>query len=358
MIPEFENAAYSLKEIGSYSEPVHSFYGWHIIKLLGRKGFGTFEEERSELTRKINNGDRADLKQQAYIEKLKKEYRFKFYPQNYQKIYSLVDSSIFQGKWNDSVSLASRDVIFTIGEKTVNLADFAKFLAEQQRIMQPYHLNIFINDQFKVFSESRILDYEQEMLPLKHPEFANIVEEYHDGILLFNLTDKMVWSKAVEDTTGLEKYFRQNKKKYMWKERLEAYVITSKNKNIIEQARILTLKNGGKKNFTKDFLKSQICPDDTTGNCLSVIYGKFEKGDNKEIDQTNWKEGVGETFTRDDLSGFVFIKKKIAPGVKEFDDVKGLITSDYQTYLELEWIKSLRKKYPVEGNFELLKKIN
>ncbi len=358
MIPVFENTAYEIKEIGLYSEPVRSFYGWHIIKLLGRKELKSFEDERQDLVKLMNSGDRTKLKQLVYMNKLKTEYHFKLFPENYARIYDFVDTIIFAGKWKNSITAVNNYPVFSIGDKTIGLLEFGEYLYLKQGKVQAYNLKIYLDDQFKAFMESKILDYEIEMLPKKYPDFSNIIQEYHDGILLFELTDKMVWSKSVEDSSGLEKYYQDNKQKYKWEERVEAFIITADNKDILNQARVLTAKQGAKKKFNSDYIKKQICPEDTIGGCLTVTYGKYEKKDNEFVDQTNWIKGISNDFQQGDKIGFVYIKKKLPAKIKKLDEAKGLISSDYQVFLEDQWLKYLKKKYTVNVNQDLLKKIN
>jgi len=357
MIPDFENAAFKLNEPGEYSQPIQSFYGWHIVKLLEKKELKPYEEERPYIIQMLNNNGRTQLQQKIYISKLKHDHHFTFFPNNYYKIYDLVDTTIFSGKWSRDLTVKNDDVIFTIGNRKVCIADFGNYIYLKQRPVEPCNLNIFIDNQFNTFCESELLDYETELLPEKYPELAHIVKEYHDGILLFDLTDKMVWSKAVQDTMGLEQFYQQNRSNYIWKERAEAFIITGENKDMIEKAGILTEKDGRKKKFTAEYLKKRICPDDISGHCLSFISGKYEKGDNLEVDSTDWRSGTGRYFKKEDETGFVYIKRILRPAIKKPDEARGQIIADYQAFLESEWLKSLKITYHIEINQELLKKL-
>ena len=278
MIPVFENAAYDISDTGMISEPIQSFSGWHIIKLLDKKTVRSFEEEKPGLIQLINSSDRQSLKQSTYIGKLKNDYHFNLFQDNLNTFYELVDSSVFKGKWDHSALLKNQDVLVTFGNKTLTISDFAKFIYQKQRAIEPYNIKIYIDNLLHSFYENELLKYETEMLVKKNPEFAQVVQEYHDGILLFDLTDRMGWSKAILDTSGLEKFYKQNRKNYVWNERVEAIILTSKDAQLTEKARILAEKNGSRKWFDADYLKRNTCPDDTSGGCFTFTLKKFEKG--------------------------------------------------------------------------------
>ncbi len=183
-----------------------------------------------------------------------------------------------------------------------------------------------------------------------------MLQEYHDGILLFDLTDKMVWSKAVKDSVGLANYYENHKNQYMWEKRAEAWTITVNDSSLLEKARTLTEKKGKKKNFGQDYLVSKLCPGDTS-TCVTAQYGKYEKGDNTQVDTTNWAQGIGQTFMKDGKPAFVYIKSVLPPQVRKLDEARGLVTADYQKYLEDQWVKQLREKYPIHVNKDVLAKI-
>lgn len=357
MIPVFENAAYAIKEPGQFSQPVQSSYGWHIIKLLERRELKTYPEEKPGIIQMFSSGEMQAIKHNAYITKLKKDYDYSFSRSGLDIICDLIDTSIFMGKWNNSEAVKKNDFLFSLGDKVLKVSDFAEYLYQNQRPVEPHNLKVFINDQFKTFSELQILKHEREMLALRDPEFAMIIQEYHDGMLLFDLTDKMVWSKAIMDTSGLKSFYSQNKDNYTWGERAEAFVITGKDKEIIDKAKNLCRKTGRNKKFSESYLKTLVCPDDTSDLCFTFVSGKFEKGDKAEVDLTEWKKGICREFVKDDETGFVYIRRILPPQIKKLDEARGLVTADYQTYLEKEWIKSLRTKYPVKINDELLKKL-
>ena len=357
MIPEFEAAAFSLKKKGEFSKPVHSFYGWHILQLIDNKAMGTYEELRPELLLKVNSAPFAEVKKMHYLNKLKKDYNYTFNKQNFEMLSDLIDTTIFGGQWSDSVLRDNKTVLFSLGSKNYSIADFAAYLKENQRKTIPLNIPVFLNEQFRDFSEYIIYEYEKDLLVDKYPDFKHILQEYHDGILLFDLSDKMIWAKAVQDTAGLEKYYEANKSQYFWGKRADVMIFSSDKPELMAAARALVVKYGDKKKFSSEFIYSRLCLNDSIKNCININEGKFEKGDNKEVDETNWITGAGKNYESEGKTSFVYVRRVLEPEVKKLNEARGLITADYQNYLEKAWIAELRAKYPVQVDYDLLKTI-
>ncbi len=359
MIPEFENAVYELSEIGKIHQPVQSDFGWHIIKLLEKKEIGSFEEERPEIISQFSNGPRDYLQKQAFTKFLKSEYNYKYVSGSLEGFYPFVDNTVFSGDWdkNKITSDIQSRKLFTSSVINGTYGDFASYIVNNEKRSTPSSLRTFIDEEFKNYVDKALRDYEDSQLENKYPEFGNIVQEYHDGILLFDLTDKKVWSAATIDTVGLEKYYRAHAKEYLWPNRVEAYTIIVNDSSLLKDAIKLTAKNAKKKKFSKDFLLSKLCPEDTLKQCIDLVYGKYEKGENEAIDNTNWIPGLGETFKKDGENAFVYVISKLKPSIKKLEDTRGQVTADYQTYLESKWIDELRGKYEVKVNKDILKRI-
>jgi len=358
MIKEFETAAFSLQNPGDFSKPVKSFYGWHILKLIKKQPVGSFEDEKADIMSKLYRGrSRKLLKQDIFVTNLKNEYGYHLNQENLDLFNSLVDSTVFEGKWDKSVIKDKADQeIFTIDDHVVAVGDFASYIESQQGSSPKTNIQIYVNSLFKKFEQEEIINYEKSMLDKKYPEYASVLQEYHDGILLFDLTDKKVWTKAVEDTIGLEKFYAQHKKDYMWEKRAEAYIIILNDSSMIDKARKIVEKYGSKRKFDEEFLKEKLCAKDTVP-CFEFQYGKFEKEGNAYVDSTQWKLGMGDAFTENGKPGFVYVISIIDPEIKKLEEARGMVTADYQDKLEKEWIKELRDKYPISINEELLESI-
>ncbi|NLF41108.1 MAG: hypothetical protein GX587_00260 [Bacteroidales bacterium] len=180
------------------------------------------------------------------------------------------------------------------------------------------------------------------------------MREYHDGILLFDLTEKNVWNKALLDTTGLKAYYEQHKLDYMWGDRINADFYVCKDSKLASQTMKL-VKKGLKKGIDNQQILTQINVDSQLN--LRVISGKFDKEGNVYTDQFEWKTGL--SVVKEIGSEFVFvnIKEVLPPQPKELSEIRGIATADYQNFLEKQWIQELRNKYKVEVDEEVLNSI-
>jgi peptidyl-prolyl cis-trans isomerase SurA len=181
------------------------------------------------------------------------------------------------------------------------------------------------------------------------------MQEYRDGILLFDITDENVWSKAIRDSAGLAAFHDQNRSKYMWDQRAKATVYQCKDAAVAEKTRKMISKRA-KKKYTNEDIKKEI--NATSQLNLQVEEGLFSKGDNESVDANSWMLGISPNTTRADGS-IVFVEYVaiLEPTPKEISEARGLITADYQTYLEQAWIKELRAKHKVEVNQEVFKTV-
>lgn len=361
--PAFNDAAYALKNPGDLSEPVETSLGWFIIRLLDKKEPETYEQAKSNLYRLISrNPERAMKSESAVIDKLKKEYNFTVNQANLEEFYRLVDPSVFEGRWDGNAALQKLGDLFTLDGHTVSQMEFAKYLVLNMKESSVRTIAEYVDDQFNRFSRLKILEYEETNLDRKYPEFRDLYQEFHDGNLLFEITDKMVWSKAVQDTIGLKNFFTANQSKYYWPERLDAVIVYAKGFNNLDKM-VGEFQSALQKKCKKG------CDGVTIQNILGEVVGRYSgnsfeiedklcsKGDNWIIDQVKWKTGASDVIIEQDTRIFVWINKVVPPSVKKLADIKGQVTADYQDSLEKEWIKALREKYPVKVNQDVLSKI-
>lgn len=351
MVFEFEQQAFALKNIGDYSKPFTTPYGWHIVKLLERKAPPTFEKAKEDLKARINRDTRSDLNKISFVNKLKKNYSFTENTKSLDAFYTGLDSSILKSTFKKSQTKNAKDVLFTFSGKTITIDNFADYVVTAQLSVNKESAYKAKKELYDNFVAKTLIDYEETRLDSKYPEFKALMEEYRDGILLFELTDQKVWSAAVKDTAGLESFFKQNQNKYIWPDRLNATIYTCANAEIAKEVRSL-IKN---KKISQDSLLRRINKQNPLN--LTIKTDKFEKGENAIIDGIAWKKGVSKDIPSNNNVVFVNVKEKLPSQPKQLSEVRGAATADYQTYLEKNWLETLRQKYPVSVNEPVFKSL-
>lgn len=347
MVPEFIVAINKLKQAGDYSEPVQTMYGWHIIKLIEKKPPKSFDEEKAMLKTRILKDSRSNKSKESMIARIKKDYGFTEFKETVKDFYTVVDSTVFEGLWNASAASALNKPMIKLAEITYTQKDFADYLSVKQSRRAKMHIPSYINEKYTSFVDDKCIAYEDSKLEEKYPEFKALMKEYRDGILLFELTDKKVWSKAIQDTAGLKAFYEINKNNYMWPERLDASIYTCNNATTAANAKKLA-KNVLKGKLSESDLLKSINTDSIPS--LSIEHKFFVKGDNAIIDSVQWVKGIYDVAGKNDKVVFVVVHALRAPEPKAISEAKGIITADYQNFLENEWIKSLKAKYTVEVN--------
>jgi len=351
MVPEFEAASFNLKKKGDITNPIRTSYGWHIIKLISTKDLGTFDEMQGELKTSIGKDSRSEVSKTSMINKIKKEYKFTEVPKTKDDFFAVVDSNLVQGKWTSEKADKLTKNMFSLMDKQFTQKDFAKYISAHQTARKGTTPQAIVNGMYDQFVNETCITFEENRLDTKYPEFKDLMQEYKDGILLFDLTDKKVWSKAVKDTIGLKDFYEKNKNNYMWAERLDAAVYNCSSKDIADKVRDLLKK----KKISNDSIMAIINSNSQLN--LSIKEGKFSKGENQYVDSIKWIKGLSANILSGSSVVFVDVKDKLAPQVKTLDEAKGLVTADYQSLLEKEWIASLRTKYPYKVDKEILASI-
>jgi len=169
--------------------------------------------------------------------------------------------------------------------------------------------------------------------------------------LPLELTDQLVWSKAIKDTTGLKSFYEDHKSDYKWGNRVDAVVITSQNAADVEKAYDL-LKDGMSVENLETILVNEKPLD------IKIKEKKYSKGENEFVDNAEWVKGIAPvSYDSNGKAGLVIINDLVGPEPKTLSEARGLITADYQNYLEKNWIKELREKYTVTVNEDVLSEL-
>ncbi|MCB2376087.1 peptidylprolyl isomerase [Hymenobacter sp. BT635] len=453
MIPSFEEAAFKLQKPGDLSAPVQTPYGWHLIKLVEKQPVPKFEDMEASLKSKVSKDSRSELNRTAFLKRIRTENQFTENQAGKDYAFAKADTSLVNGRFKYTAPAPATKAsktpdgnapLFTIKGKAYPVKDFLAYVQQNQRAKAGADPRFTMQQLYDQYVDQTLTDFEKANLETKYEDYRMLVKEYRDGILLFQLMDEKVWSKAIEDTVGLQKFFADNQSKYQWEPRVQGTVISAATPQLLNQAQT-QLKAGryevkrvvpptvvflaGKSAVIKanwanlDRLASRLQTDTTltltvTGRTkrgeaatlaaaransvknyftnkagvparriktttskaasadgsalLSMIstspsaleeslneqnplavqiqQRSFQKGDNKVVDELMSKGPGTYTVNKDGRYYAVTIDKVLPAGPKTLAEARGQATSDYQNFLEKQWISQLREQYPVKVN--------
>jgi peptidyl-prolyl cis-trans isomerase SurA len=457
MIPSFEEVAFKLQTPGQISAPVQTPYGWHVIKLIEKQPVPTFEAMEPTLKSKVAKDSRSELNKTAFLKRVRTENNFREFAAGKAEAFARIDTSVINGRFKYTAPVnpikvsksgkkqsgVAESGLFAIKDKAYTVADFLTYVQQNQRPRPGAEPKFVAQQLYDQYVEQSLTDFEKNNLENKYEDYRMLVKEYRDGILLFQLMDEKVWSKAIEDSVGLQKYFTENQAKYQWETRVQGTVISAASPTILTQARqqlrggryavprlapqpisftantdkitksssltldnlatamqadsalSVTLTGRFKKGETaaiaqrraaavatyltgkgvpagriKQTTQAKVSSANTltpavfssntaaleeqlnAQNPLSVQITQkaFAKGDNKVVDDLISRGPGSYDVQKDGRYYSVVIDKVLPAGPKTLAEARGLATSDYQNYLEKEWITQLRGKHPVQIN--------
>ncbi len=332
MVPEFAEPAFTILKTGEFTKPVETAFGYHIIKLLDHRDVPSFENAKADIEKRIKQDpERSITSKKAFIDELKTEYNFSENKENIAQLKGIKIGENVEDKNN---------VLFTIDNKNFRAADLTGFVTNRNITAGSYLLY------YDRWVEAEITDLEDSKLEGKYPDFRFLLQEYHDGILLFNIMEEKIWNFAGQDSSGLESFYSKNRKNYMWGDRFKGSIITCENADVRAEA---------EKYFSVEMQNSEITDLlNQDGNQIQITEGAWEKGTNPVVDFYVWNGSEPDNFD----SGLTFVRGDlIPPEPKTLEDARGLYIADYQNYLEKEWLKQLHKKYKIKVKKRVLKSI-
>jgi peptidyl-prolyl cis-trans isomerase SurA len=296
---------------------------------------------RKTLETKVSKDMRSKTTQNSFVEKLKKEYAFKDKSKKGLKwFYENLDSTYYSGNF-DPTLLTGNKILFTLDGLNFNESNFAQFLKSNYRGVRQEKNEIVVNKQYSVWQKKEILAYEESKLTVKYPAFKALITEYHDGILLYEVMSDMVWNKAMKDTIGLQQFYDSNKENYQWGNRVDAEIFECYSDEFANAAYELlqndTIQSAG--------VVSEINKDSE----LNIRYRneKFDISRTSYLKDRELGAGLNAPYEVDGKFYIIVVNEKLDPTQKEFSESKGAVTSDYQNYLEKNWLTELNEQHAV-----------
>ncbi len=336
-IPPFEKAAYALKENGDVSEPVQTRFGWHIIRLEDRKGVPSFDEEKNNIKKRLARDKRGKEPEEAFLNKLKEEYHYTINQENLEALYAAAKKKRLDSTLRSKIS-EMNDTIITFGDQAKLQSDLAKYTWTKS----PSGTNF--ESLFSDFEKKSLIDYEDSRLEEKYPEFKYLINEYHDGLLLFEISNQKVWGKASSDEEAINKFYKKHKKDYRFDDSCfgGTIIYLKDSSSLAQYDSLLNL------NYSISTIKDSLNTKDVM---MKTEQGYFSEGDNKAIDYLKFnKEKANYTHNILRKQGQMYSEGDIKP----LAATRGAVISDYQDYLEKKWVKALRKKYKIKVDKDLL----
>ncbi|WP_417871994.1 peptidylprolyl isomerase [Winogradskyella sp.] len=348
----FEDQAFALQNDNDISKPFKSEYGWHIVKRIAYEPIKSFEELKPEIESKVKRDSRSQLINEAMVDALKKRYQISYNPEAKKYFTSLLNENYFARSWRLPEDFEIDKTVFTIGNQSFSYEAFGRHLMSAQRnyVNKKGDFSVVIDKEFDKFFETSILKYREDNLEFENKDFADILKEYRDGLLLFDLMEKEIWNKASKDSVGLEAYYQKHKSKYQWSDRVDVVIATAANEDYAKKA-LKMMKKGKSEQDIKKAL-------DKDGK-KNIIFtkGTYNTNDPKLPSNLKIEQGVSEIYSHNDAFHVIDIKAVLPAGIKTLEEAKGNVINDYQNEIEANWIDSLYKRFKVDVNKKALKKV-
>ena len=349
--PEFEDVAFNLNEIGDVSEPFKTKYGWHIVKLHAKKLTPPFEDMKSELEAKVKRDERSKLIDAALTTKLKAKYNISDNQSALDYFASILNDDYFKRTWKLPADFKGNSPFVKIGNTQFTFKDFGTYLEKTQRGTNPKSTyKTIVSEKYDAFLNTRLIQYQENHLEEENEEFANIVNEYRDGLLLFDLMETTIWNTAKTDSLNIQNYYNANKEKYVLPKRVDAVVASSAKQKVLKKvAKFL------KQNMDLEAIKTLV----NSNGEVHVVFTSGIMDANHQALPNNFEfvKGISKIYKHNKAFIVAKVKDVLPKKIKTFEDAKGLVISDYQTFKEENWINQLKEKYKVVVNQKALNKV-
>ena len=346
MVKPFEDVAFALAD-GEISEPFATQFGYHVIKKVAH-GVAPLNEIRTGLENAISRDERAGLIKERRITDLKNKYNYRLNP-DFEKMLNTQLAAGYDSAFVANNIKGNKMSMFTFGGKhSATVGELMPHINPKSRFATADDAKAYVLSCVEPVAEKALTDYHARELVKSNPDYRNLLNEYRDGMMLFEISNRRVWKAASKDTVGLENYFNEHRADYTWDEpRFKGIILSAKNDSVL------------------DLVKADIqrMAADTLTEALHQKYGTdirmermvVKKGENNLADYLAFHEG--DKPERKGYESFMILEGGVIAQPEEMADVRGAVTSDYQDVLEQRWKEELAVKYPAKINQKVLKQV-
>lgn len=355
---EFESLLFGLN-VGEIAPPAQTEYGYHIFKLDNKLVLGSWTQMRNDVLGKISSDkkfDTVDLLNRLEVKAMSDDYPYAVNKEVYEKMELVANT--FHPKdsiYCQKISVFKNEPLLVISDSVYHVSDFtAALLAEISNKKEDYNLSTdYLQAKLYAFILGKLIEEKSNTLTDKYPQFRELANGYYEGMLLFEIMDKEVWSKAQSDKAELQVMYEKNKAKYKWDApRFKGFVVSAGTKAILDEAKSIIKQNKNNPDLLAILVKSL-----NTDSVPSIVVerGLWRKEDNSFVNRVVFKSKTKPL----DIVGYPYylVEGKLLSEPEDISQIQGLVVADYQQLLEEKWLEDLRQKYKVEVNNDVLNSI-
>lgn len=392
--PEYIHKLVGMKE-GEYSKPFFTQYGWHIIKLLKRDSLPSPENLEGFYKQRLVRDMRGEESRKTFAADSRKKYGIVDYtnvpvPQpkkakgkknapvkmmaNLDELYRIVPDSVYMGKWKFNASeFTDTTTLAVTPSKRYTSLDAAQYINKHQKKGLIQNKQVYVNNRYNDFIDSISIDYADSQLEIEHADFAEIVDEYRRGLMIFNYNDALIWRKAIEDTTGFSTFFaRESRTKrldnpddsiYFFHPRARVTIIdvanetalpSAKAKKIIAKAQKKNVSSSEMKLLLQNKIDHKKFPDE---NMVQVDIDLVEQTRQTLLKDDQWQRGV---YVQEKGAGYrlIAVDEILPRTLKGQMEARGYYLNAWQNEVERQLNEELREKYNVKIHYDIVHSIS
>lgn len=385
--PEYVEKLTQLKP-GEMSEPFKTELGWHIIVPVSLDGLAPFEDMVPLYRQRLARDSRNDKPRAAFVEQCKRKYNVTNYTTTLAKptkkkekpVYMasldeslrLLDSSVFSKEWRlDETKVADLRPLLRVDTAEYNTVDFLRYIQANMRAISPYDMTVFVNNKYQAFIDQTVYNYANEHLETENAEFNELINEYRNGLMIFAYNDEMIWSKAINDTTGYAEFYARTAENhafddedaanYWWNDRAQVRMVSISDSSLLKPSKAIKLINKAeKKGWSADQLRDQLLAkakiDSAEASKIAVDELLVEKDNQQLLTSSQWRTGL---YERSIAKGYrlIYVEKIIDATRKDKLEARGHYINDYQNYIEQQLLERIKKQYNVKVHQDVIDNI-